>query len=202
LDQIEFIENQISAIEQAIDEAMAELAAVNQPQALPKGVYHVIETIPGIGRVLAAAIIGETGEIDRFASARKYVAFAGLDATVRESGQCAGTRNRMTKRGSPHLRRAIWLAAINARRFNPELRAYYEAKRAEGKHVGVATGAVARRLAHLIHALWRDQRVFDPDYRWAPSRADRSEERRVGKERGSRGETDSRREQRRAHMGT
>lgn len=172
LDQIEFIENQISAIEQAIDEAMAELAAVNQPQALPKGVYHVIETIPGIGRVLAAAIIGETGEIDRFASARKYVAFAGLDATVRESGQFAGTRNRMSKRGSPHLRRAIWLAAINARRFNPELRAYYEAKRAEGKHVGVATGAVARRLAHLIHALWRDQRVFDPDYRWAPSRAD------------------------------
>lgn len=172
LDQIEFIENQISAIEQAIDEAMAELAAVNQPQALPKGVYHVIETIPGIGRVLAAAIIGETGEIDRFASARKYVAFAGLDATVRESGQFAGTRNRMSKRGSPHLRRAIWLAAINARRFNPELRAYYEAKRAEGKHVGVSTGAVARRLAHLIHALWRDQRVFDPDYRWAPSRAD------------------------------
>lgn len=172
LDQIEFIENQISAIEQAIDEAMAELAAVNQPQALPKGVYHVIETIPGIGRVLAAAIIGETGEIDRFASARKYVAFAGLDATVRESGQFAGTRNRMSKRGSPHLRRAIWLAAINARRFNPELRAYYEAKRAEGKHVGVATGAVARRLAHLIHALWRYQRVFDPDYRWAPSRAD------------------------------
>ena len=172
LDQIEFIENQISAIEQAIDEAMAELAAVNQPQALPKGVYHVIETIPGIGRVLAAAIIGETGEIDRFASARKYVAFAGLDATVRESGQFAGTRNRMSKRGSPHLRRAIWLAAINARRFNPELRAYYEAKRAEGKHVGVVTGAVARRLAHLIHALWRDQRVFDPDYRWAPSRAD------------------------------
>lgn len=172
LDQIEFIENQISAIEQAIEEAMAELAAMNQSTDLPEGVYHVIETIPGIGRILAAAIIGETGDIGRFVSARKYVAFAGLDATVRESGQFAGTRNRMSKRGSPYLQRAIWLAAVNARRLNPELRSYYEAKRAQGKHANVATGAVARRLAHLIHAIWRDQRAFDPDFRWTPPGAE------------------------------
>lgn len=168
LAQIEFIEDQISALEGALQEALEELRDKNRPETLPEGVRHVIETIPGIGPALAAAIVGEVGDIDRFSNARKLVAFAGLDATVRASGQFVGTRNRISKRGSPHLRRAIWLAAISARRFNPELRAYYQAKRAEGKHSGVATGAVARRLVHIIHAVWRQQRPFDIDYRWTP----------------------------------
>lgn len=113
-------------------------------------------------------IVGEVGDINRFSNARKLVAFAGLDATVRASGQFVGTRNRMSKRGSPHLRRSIWLTAVSARRFNAQLRAYYESKRAEGKHSGVATGAVARRLVHIIHAVWRQQRPFEVDNRWTP----------------------------------
>jgi transposase len=128
----------------------------------------VIETVPGLGPVLTAAIIGEVGDIGRFANARKLVAYAGLDATTRESGQFVGSRNHLSKRGSPHLRRALWLAAISARRFNPELRAYYEEKKAQGKHSMVATGAVARRLVHMIYSVWSQNRPFDPNYRWAP----------------------------------
>jgi transposase len=94
------------------------------------------------------------------------VAYAGLDATVKASGQFEGTRNRISKRGSPTLRNSLWLAAVTARRFNPELKAFYEAKRAQGKHSGVATGAVARRLVHLIYSIWKDNRPFEPDYKW------------------------------------
>src|SRR5690625_479716 len=166
--QIEFIEEQISALEDAIKAVLDELRTDEGPDDLPECVQHVIQTIPGIGPILAAAIIGEVGDIHRFSNARKLVAFAGLDATVRASGQFVGTRNRMSKRGSPHLRRSIWLTAVSARRFNAQLRAYYESKRAEGKHSGVATGAVARRLVHIIHAVWRQQRPFEVDNRWTP----------------------------------
>ena len=96
------------------------------------------------------------------------VAYAGLDATVKVSGQFEGTRNRISKRGSPTLRNSLWLAAVSARRFNPELKAYYEAKRSQGKHSGVATGAVARRLVHLIYSIWKDNRPFESDYNWTP----------------------------------
>ena len=96
------------------------------------------------------------------------VAYAGLDATVKASGQFEGTRNRISKRGSPTLRNSLWLAAVTARRFNPELKAYYDAKRNQGKHSGVATGAVARRLVHLNYSIWKDNRPFETDYKWTP----------------------------------
>lgn len=168
LTQIEFIEEQIIALEEAIQDALDELDEGDQANDLSENTHYVIETVPGIGLVLAAAIIGEIGDIRRFPNARKLVAFAGLDATVRESGQFSGTRNRMSKRGSPHLRRALWLAAVSARRFNPQLREYYDSKRAEGKHPMVATGAVARRLVHILHAVWTQNRPYSADYCWAP----------------------------------
>ena len=72
----------------------------------------------------------------------------------------------MSKRGSPVLRHSLWLAAVSARRFNPKFKEYYDTKRAQGKHPKVVTGAIARKLAHLIFALWTDNRPFDPNYKW------------------------------------
>ena len=163
VEQIEFIEEQVKIIEEAINQVMEKLRPKDSTDY-----RHVLETVPGIGPVLAAAIIGEVGDIHRFPNARSLVAYAGLDATVRSSGLFEGTRNRMSKRGSPVLRHSLWLAAVSARRFNPELKSYYELKRSQGKHSNVATGAVARRLAHLIYTLWKNNRPFNPDYQWSP----------------------------------
>ncbi|BAF58891.1 hypothetical protein PTH_0710 [Pelotomaculum thermopropionicum SI] len=165
LEQIEFIEEQVKVIEEAINEVMEELRPDRDTPY-----RHVIETIPGIGPVLAAAIIGEIGDVSRFPNARALVAYAGLDASVRVSGLFEGTRNRMSKRGSPMLRNSLWLSAVLARRFNQELKEYYELKCSQGKHSSVATGAVARRLVHLIYALWKENRPYDPNYQWSPPR--------------------------------
>jgi transposase len=168
VEQIEFIEDQVSVIEDAINQVMEEL------RSSPDCPYrHVLETIPGIGTVITAAILGEVGDISRFPNAKALVAYAGLDASVRSSGQFESTQCHMSKRGSPVLRNSLWMAAVSARRFNPELKAYYELKRSQGKHSNVATGAVARRLVHLIYSLWKDNRPFDPDYSWSsPSHID------------------------------
>lgn len=171
LQQIEFIEEQITEIEEAIDRIMEQMRPSDTTPY-----RHVIETIPGIGPVLAAAILGEIGDIHRFQNAKSLVAFAGIDATVRASGQFEGTRNRMSKRGSPVLRNSLWMAAVSARRFNPEYKEYYDSKRSEGKHSGVVTGAIARKLTHLIYALWTADRPFDPDYRWEPPAANENAE--------------------------
>jgi transposase len=87
---------------------------------------------------------------------------------VNDSGQFSGTRNRMSKRRSPYLRCAIWLAAFCARRSNPQLREYYESKVVRGKHPMVATGAVAQRLTHIIHVVWTKNSPFAGDYTWTP----------------------------------
>jgi len=68
--------------------------------------YNIIQSIPGIGKKIAATIISEIGEIDRFDNPKKLVAFTGVDPSVFESGKFTATRNRITKRGSSRLRHA------------------------------------------------------------------------------------------------
>lgn len=119
-----------------------------------------ITTIPGIGTVCAAGILGELGDVSRFADASKIVAFAGCDPSVFESGEFEGTRAHLSKRGSPHLRWYLWLAADRARMYDPVLREYYWKKRGEGKCHKVAISAVVRKLCAIIFAVLRDGKPY------------------------------------------
>lgn len=113
LEQISFIENQLDELEIQITKMLFE---ENQ----------VITTIPGVGNIFVTIIIGEIGDISRFESPSKLVAFAGLDVSVKQSGEFLGTQNKISKRGSPYLRRAIWTAASCAAFCDPVLSDYYK----------------------------------------------------------------------------
>ena len=121
-----------------------------------------LHTIPGIGMIAAAAILAEIGDINRFKSSSALVAFAGIDPTVRQSGEFSSTHNHMSKRGSPYLRHAIFLAATTCSFHNSPLNAYYKKKREQGKHHLTATGAVARKLTTIIYAVFRDGKPYEP----------------------------------------
>ena len=121
-----------------------------------------LHTIPGIGMIAAATILAEIGDINRFKSSSALVAFAGIDPTVRQSGEFSSTHNHMSKRGSPYLRHAIFLAATTCSFHNSPLNAYYKKKRDQGKHHLTATGAVARNLTTVIYAVLRDSKPYEP----------------------------------------
>lgn len=148
LSQISFIENQVAELDEQIAVYMEKTDSF-------------ITTIPGIGPVLGAVILGEIGDISRFSTPAKLVAYAGLDASVKQSGDFNGTQMHMSKRGSPYLRRAIFLAARVASHHDPQLSAYCEKLRARGKHYNVAVGAVARKLVFIIHAVLTEKRPFE-----------------------------------------
>ena len=93
-----------------------------------------VKGIPGVGIVLAATILSEIGDISRFSSADKLLAYAGLDPTVRQSGEFESSQNRMSKRGSPYLHRAIWLASTSAVQYDPMFQTYYEKEKLKGLH--------------------------------------------------------------------
>ena len=149
IEQINFIDEQLTGLEAEISRLLLE---VNQ----------VITTIIGIGNTLGAVIVSEIGDISRFDSAPKLVAFAGLDVSVKQSGEFLGTQNKISKRGSPYLRRAIWTAANRAAFADPVLCEYYKSLRARGKHHMTAIGAVARKLCNIIFAVMRDNRPYTP----------------------------------------
>jgi transposase len=124
--------------------------------------YELIQSIPGIGNKIAATILSEIGEIDRFGHPKKLVAFAGIDPSVFSSGKFTATQNRITKRGSRQLRYALILAVKCGLRTsrNIRLKEYYDKKRAEGKPHKVSLVACANKLVHWIFAILNSKKAF------------------------------------------
>ncbi|MGB9880771.1 MAG: IS110 family transposase, partial [Anaerolineae bacterium] len=94
LQQIALLEEQRRAVDSAVEALMAQI-----PQ--------YITTIPGIGLVTGAMLLAEIGDVSRFAGPEKLVAYAGLDASVCQTGEFEGQRMHMSKRGSHYLRYAV-----------------------------------------------------------------------------------------------
>lgn len=116
---------------------------------------EIISSIPGIGWKLAFIIWSEIGDIHRFKSAKELVAFCGLDPRIRQSGTTLNSTGKVTKRGSTRLRYAFFIGANISRMFDPEMKTYYEKKKAEGKKHTVATCSTARKLIHRVFAVWK-----------------------------------------------
>lgn len=148
LAQIDLLEEQREDVEAAEEALMAQI-----PQ--------YITNIPGVGLVTGAAILAEIGDVRRFESEDKLVAYAGIDASVYQSGHFQAGSMHMSKRGSPYLRLALWQAASMCLQHNEELRAYYDKKREEGKAHGVALGAVCRKLLVRIYVILRENRAYE-----------------------------------------
>ncbi len=149
IEQIQFVEGQIAVIEKEIARLLA-------------GFDTKLTTITGIGTTLAAVIFSEIADIKRFNSAAKLAAFAGIDPIVRQSGDFTSTHCRMSKRGSPYLRRAIWLASTVAVFRDPAISAYYQRKRSHGKSHMTAVGHVCRKMTSIIFAVLRDNAPYLP----------------------------------------
>ena len=150
VEQIEFMEDKLNEI----DAEMAKLLAQSE--------YSVITTISGIGPTLGSIIVSEIGDIERFETSSKLVAYAGLDASVKQSGEFNSTQNKISKRGSPHLRRALWMAAFMSLRNDPALYDYYSRLRARGKSHRLATTAVARKLCIIVWAIMKSKQPYSP----------------------------------------
>ena len=140
IERIRQLSAKISELDKRIDEMMKE---VDSP----------ISTIPGVGKVLAAIIISETGNMARFKNSDKLVAYAGISPTIYQSGQYIAPIARMEKRGSRQLRYAIMLAAEQVARNCQYFAAQTQKKRAEGKSYRVAISHIARNLIRLIYRM-------------------------------------------------
>lgn len=148
LEQIRLLESQIEIID-------------NEIHAFISKQENHLTTITGIGDITAAVIMGEVGDINRFERPNQLLAFAGLDASVHQSGDFTGTKNKLSKRGSPYLRRAIWQAAFIAAFKDPALSLYYQKLKKRGKSHGTAIGAVARKLVNIIFAVWTKNKPYE-----------------------------------------
>ena len=147
---IQFIQEQLDDVEKRIKEILKE---INSP----------ILSIPGISFKTAGSILAEIGDISRFDSPAKLLAFAGLDPSMYQSGKFFSTHSVMVKRGSKYLRFALMTAArmvcLNDATFNE----FKNKKMAEGKHYMVTMGHVAKKLVRVIYYLLKTNNVYQAE---------------------------------------
>ena len=126
----------------------------------------LLRSIPALGALSAAVILSELRDPKAFSNPRKLIAFCGIDPSVNESGKFKGTRMKISKRGSPFLRRALFMSALaaitkksNGLYGNPILAQYYHEK-IKSKPKKSALIAVMHKLINYIFAVLRDRKPF------------------------------------------
>jgi transposase len=155
--QIHFGAAHVKRLEQAIRGLIAGSAELARS-------FEILTSIPGIGPIAAAGLIGLMPELGTL-SAKQVAALAGVAPMNWDSGEMRGRR--AIKGGRPTVRRLIYMAALSAavRGANPDLKALYEQLRSRGKASKVAIVAVMRKLLILANTLIAQNR------RWSPTAA-------------------------------
>ena len=147
---IQFIQEQLDDVEKRIKQILKE---INSP----------ILTIPGISFKTAGSILAEIGDISRFDSPAKLLAFAGLDPSMYQSGKFFSTHSVMVKRGSKYLRFALMTAARMVCLNDATFCTFKDRKMAEGKHYMVTMGHVAKKLVRVIYYLLKTNNIYQAD---------------------------------------
>lgn len=148
IQQIEMFTKQLSEVEATIHDIMSQIDSV-------------IKTIPGIGDINGAMILGEIGDISRFEKPSQLLAYAGLDPSVYQSGNFNASRTRMSKRGSKILRYALMNAAWQVTLHNETFKTYYDLKISQGRRHYAALGHVAHKLVRVIHKMMTHNLAFN-----------------------------------------
>ena len=141
--------------------------------ALPESPHRQVETIPGIGSLTAAVLVAKIVSLDRFETKGKLVSYFGVFPERNTSGTDKygnpvplGTME-MSRQGCDLVRHYLWMATLSAVQCNPAIRALYARLRTRGKRGDVALGHCMRKLLHLVFAVWKTDRPFDPNhYPW------------------------------------
>jgi transposase len=136
----------------------------NQPGL--KNDRKLLESIPGVGPVIATLMLSVIGSRD-FASAKNCSAFLGLNPVQYESGSSVCKRPRLSKRGDATVRAKLYMAAIVATQYNPDIKRQYERLLKKGKSKMSALGAAMRKLVQICFGVLKHQCEYQPQFKLA-----------------------------------
>jgi transposase len=153
---IKFLLEQIEALQPVRKKLDAEITKL--AGRLPAYLF----TLPGATELTIVSLYGEVDPIESFKKPSQLVAFAGLDPRVFQTGQYDAPRRRVSKRGSPYLRRTLWQMAYRAVCTEGDLRNFWLKKHCQHKHHLAAVTAAANKLCHIVWRIMTDRRDYIP----------------------------------------
>lgn len=146
---------------ETLNDKVAEVDRLIEARFRTHELAEIVASMPGIGPLLGAEFLAAVGnDLADFTSPDGLAAFAGLAPAPHDSGKRNGNlhRPRHYHRG---LQRVFYMSALTSVRYDPNSRAFYDRKRAEGKRHTQAVIALARRRVNVLWALIRDGRLYE-----------------------------------------
>lgn len=159
----------IKALQKAIEAIDAKIEELIATDFKLSSQYKLIQTVPGIGKVIATRLIITTKAFTHLTNPRKLACYMGIAPFPYQSGSSIIYKNRVSKLGDQKLKSLINLSAWNAIRSIPALKIYFERKVAEGKHKMSAINAVRNKLIAMLLSVVRRNQPFAKDYSLANS---------------------------------
>jgi transposase len=148
------IQQHIRWLERQLDDVTGEVATVVEASPVWRAQDDLLQSVPGIGPIVSAVLIAELPELGAL-SHKQIATLVGVAPLARDSGTLRGKR--MLYGGRAPVRTALYLAVLCGRRWNPQIKAFYDRLVAAGKPKKVALIACARKLLTIVNAMVRDQ---------------------------------------------
>jgi transposase len=153
--QLKFIENQLEQINRELDELMDKFADEDVDN---------LQSIPGIGRKTAIALLVYAKGMVNFDNYRKLASYFGISPCVLQSGSSVKGRGKICKMGMGHIRMLLYMCARSAKKYNRACRELYERLLANGKAKKLALIAVANKLLKQAFAIVKNKAVYVENY--------------------------------------
>ncbi len=152
----------IKVFDQQIEKLEAQIADIIKTDKNMDQNYQLIQSIKGVGKVLALATIVKTQNFTRFNDARKFACFCGTAPFENTSGTSIKGRTRVSHLADKGMKTLLDLAAKSAIRYDPELKQYYSRRTAAGKAKMSTINVVRNKLLYRIFAVVKRQTPFEP----------------------------------------
>ena len=164
LKQVRQLDRQVKDLDRAIQQFVRLVPQLHQQVALA-------DSVTGVGPITAATVIAELPPIDKIPQAAQAVALFGLDPIKKTSGSSVNTPARLSRMGSRYGRKALYMPALVALRWNPIIRQLGQRLQNKGRSGKYIVVAAMRKLLRLIYGVIKQGRPFDPNWS-APAQRD------------------------------
>lgn len=152
---LSFLQQEKQRLEKKIQNHIKQHPQLKEDQKL-------LQSIPGVGPVVASWMNALLQHTDHFQSARQVAAFVGLTPTEHSSGDTVAKKAKLSKAGPAVYRQKLYMAAIVAMQHNPDIKALYERLINHGKRPMEALGAAMRKLVHICFGVIKHQTPYQP----------------------------------------
>lgn len=156
-DLLKVLDKQIAELEQKL------MALIQEDETL-KDQYKRMQSIPGVGKVLALNMLIKTNGFSEITTARQMACYAGVVPFEYQSGSSINRRPKVSHMADKELKKLLHLGAMSAIRLENDLAQYFKRKVSEGKNKMSVLNAVRNKIIHRIYALIKKQNYYQNNF--------------------------------------